>query len=175
MKKQNIQAVIYTSNTGYTEKYAHILGEKTGLPVYSIDESKALSKGTSVIYLGWLMAGGIKGYYKAKRKFDICAVCAVGMVKDDKQTNDVKMRHNIPDNVAFFALQGGFDINKLNGIYKFMMNIMKNTVGKELSDKPNRTAEEEIMLEMLINGGDYVCEKNIEEVLFWYEKTKYKN
>ena len=29
-----MDAIVYTSNTGYTEKYAGILGEKTHLPVF---------------------------------------------------------------------------------------------------------------------------------------------
>ena len=32
-----IRAIVYTSNTGHTEKYARMLGEKTGLPVYSLE------------------------------------------------------------------------------------------------------------------------------------------
>ena len=32
-------AIVYTSNTGYTQQYAKLLGEKTGLPVYSLDEA----------------------------------------------------------------------------------------------------------------------------------------
>ena len=29
----NPNAIVYTSNTGYTRQYATLLGEKTGLPV----------------------------------------------------------------------------------------------------------------------------------------------
>jgi len=30
-----IKAIVYESNTGFTQKYAELLAEKTGLPVYS--------------------------------------------------------------------------------------------------------------------------------------------
>ena len=57
------EAVVYTSNTGYTRQYAQLLGERTGLPVYSLEEAqRALPSGSSVLYLGWLMAGTVKGY-----------------------------------------------------------------------------------------------------------------
>ena len=50
--------VVYTSNTGYTRQYAMLLSKKTGLPACSLDEAmKHLAPGSSVIYLGWLMAG----------------------------------------------------------------------------------------------------------------------
>ena len=32
----NANAIVYTSNTGYTEQYARLLGKRTGLPVYSL-------------------------------------------------------------------------------------------------------------------------------------------
>ena len=51
-------AIVYTSNTGYTAEYAYLLGGKTGLPVYALAEAAGqLSEGSSVLYLGWLMAG----------------------------------------------------------------------------------------------------------------------
>mgnify|MGYP003458752511 CR=1 FL=1 len=32
-------AIVYTSNTGFTARYASLLGEETNLPVYSIKEA----------------------------------------------------------------------------------------------------------------------------------------
>ena len=32
-------AIVYTSNTGYTAEYAYLLGGKTGLPVYALAEA----------------------------------------------------------------------------------------------------------------------------------------
>ena len=53
-----IQAIVYTSNTGYTAEYARMLGEKTGLPVLTLDEAKkSLPARAPILYLGWLMAG----------------------------------------------------------------------------------------------------------------------
>ena len=36
----NANSIVYTSNTGYTAEYARLLGEKTGLPVYSLAEAE---------------------------------------------------------------------------------------------------------------------------------------
>ena len=73
-----IHAIIYTSNTGHTEKYAMLLGEKTGLPVYSLSEGKKkLSKGEKVIYFGWISAMRVKGLKEARAQYSVEAVCAV--------------------------------------------------------------------------------------------------
>ena len=57
----NARAIVYTSNTGYTARYAAILSEKLGLPAHTLAEAKkTLTAGTPIIYMGWLMAGSVK-------------------------------------------------------------------------------------------------------------------
>ena len=74
----NVNAIVYTSQTGYTRQYALLLGEKTGLPVYSLDEAISRLPGrTPVIYLGWVHASHIKGYASAAKRFAVCAVCVI--------------------------------------------------------------------------------------------------
>ena len=66
---------IYTTNTGSTARYAELLPCATGLPAYSLAEAKsAVSTGAEVIYLGWIMAGSIKGYAAAARRYRVRAV-----------------------------------------------------------------------------------------------------
>lgn len=163
--------IVYTSNTGYTAEYAKILGRKTGLPVYDFAEvGKKLAKGTAIIYLGWLMAGQVKGYKKANKRYHICAVCAVGMCPVDSEMQDVRKTNAVPGSTPVFTLQGGFDLNKLTGVYKLMMTVMKKTLEKGLSDKADRTADEDVMLDMLTNGGSRVSEENLEGILAWYRE-----
>lgn len=161
------EAIVYTSNTGYTAEYAKILGEITGLPVYALNETQ--EKDIPIIYLGWLMAGSVKGYKKAVKRFKVCAVCGVGMGATGSQIKDIKKANNLPNDMPVFSLQGGFDINKLKGIYKFMMNTMKRTAGKSLANKQDRTADEDAMLDLMLNGGSYVSRENLKDVLDWYE------
>lgn len=54
-----MKAIVYTSNTGSTARYAELLGHETGLPVYA-SETRNLPAGAEIIYLGWIMAGEIK-------------------------------------------------------------------------------------------------------------------
>ena len=162
-------AIVYTSNTGYTRQYAKLLGDKTDLPVYSLDEAGAkLPPTTSILYLGWLMAGKVQGYAKAAKHYRVAAVCGVGMGATGSQLADVRKANSLGDELPLFTLQGGFDMSKLKGVYKLMMLVMAKTVGKSLADKQDRTAEEDQMLHLLTQGGSCVSEENLQPVLDWF-------
>ena len=166
-------SIVYTSNTGFTRQYAMILGEKTGLPVYSLEEArKTLAPGNTIVYLGWLMAGKIQGYTKTSKRYQIAAVCGVGMGKTGSQLDDVRKANALGEELPVFTLQGGFDMGKLRGVYKLMMTIMSKTVGKKLAEKENRTPEENDMLQLLTSGGNRVCGDNLTEFMNWYMEAK---
>ena len=164
-----IKAIVYKSQTGHTTQYAEILGEKTNLPVYELNTAtKELPRETEIVYLGWLMAGTVQGYKKAEKFFAVKAVCGVGMSGGDSQLADMKKANHIPESMPVFYLQGGFELDKLHGIYKLMMKTMKSTVGNGLADKENRTPEEDAMLDLLLHGGNLVSADNLTQLLAWY-------
>lgn len=163
--------IVYTSNTGYTEKYAKLLGEQLELPAFSAEQADSLPEGTEVLYLGWLMAGVVKGYKKAAQRFSVAAVCGVGMGPAGSQDSDVRKNNAIPQEVPVFTLQGGFDRTKLHGIYRFMMGVMIKVMGSSLRKKENRTPEEDAMLEMVTNGGDFVDVRQLDGVIAWYRQV----
>lgn len=166
-----MNAIIYTSNTGFTAQYAKLLGGKLNLPVYSLDAAKGeLDVGAEILYLGWLMAGQVKGYKRAAKLYKISAVCGVGMGASGSQIEEVRKGNAIPEDIPLFTLQGGFELGKLHGINKFMMSTMKRTVGKKLAAKPDKTAEEQDMLDLLLHGGSRVSEENLRPVLEWCGK-----
>ncbi len=159
-------AIVYTSNTGITESYARMLAQRTGLPVYSIEDAKEkISKGESVIYLGWLMAGMIVSYKKAKKLCDIACVCGVGLGDTGAQDESVRKANRIPAQIPVFTLQGGMEYDKLTGIYKSMIDVLIWV----MKHKKNKTDDEQRMLSLLVSGGNYVSEKNIGQVLSWWE------
>lgn len=168
-----MNAIIYTTNTGSTERYAILLGHETKLPVYSLSDAKnAVPAGAEVIYLGWIMAGTVKGYSDAVKLYRIHAVCGVGMGQTGTQTENVRKKTAIPESIPIFTLQGNFNLKKLHGVYRFMMEIMVKTAGKGLAAKENRTPEESDMLDMMLNGGKRVNFDNLSAVLNWYSTQK---
>ena len=168
-----MDAIIYTTNTGSAEKYARLLAQETGLPVYSFAEAKKqVFSEAKIIYLGWIMASSVKGYAEAAKRYRVCAVCGVGMGQTGTQTDSVRKKSAIPANIPLFTLQGNFDVKKLHGIYRPMMEIMVKTVGKRLAEKEDRTSEEDDMLDMMRCGGERVKAENLSAVLNWYSVQK---
>ena len=164
-----MNAIIYTTNAGSTERYARLLAERTGLPAYSLTEAKsAVSTGAEVIYLGWIMAGAVKGYAVATKRYKVRAVCAVGMGQTGTQADSVRKKTAVPAGIPVFTLQGNFDVKKLHGIYRPMMELMVKTAGKALAEKTDRTPEEDDMLDMMLHGGERVKAENLSAVLDWY-------
>ena len=91
------EAIVYTSNTGYTAEYARMLGESTGLPVYDLNAAAVqLKPGTEILYLGWLMAGAVKGYKAAAKRYRVCAVCGVCMGATGSQLEEVRKANALP-------------------------------------------------------------------------------
>lgn len=170
-----ISAIVYTSNTGYTKKYAELLNEVTGLPVYNIDDAqKKLAKDSEIIYLGWLIAGIVKGYKKANKNYKVKAVCAVGMAQPCEKLVSDTISQNKIENAAVFYLRGGYDSSKLRGFYKFMMKIMTKVLLKQYNKKSDLTKEDKFMIDLLLNGGDCVSDDNLDKVIQWYEKSELK-
>ena len=164
-----MNAIIYTTNTGSTERYAKLLAQKTGLPAYSLAEAKKqVFAGAEVIYLGWIMAGSVKGYAEAAKRYRVRAVCGVGMGQTGTQTDSVRKKSSVPADIPLFTLQGNFDVKKLYGIYRLMMKIMVKTAGKGLAEKKDRTPEEDDMLDMMLHGGERVKAENLSAVLDWF-------
>ena len=165
-----MEAIIYTSYTGSTKKYAELLGHELAIPVLNVQESKTkLSLNTEIIYLGWIMAGKVQGYSSIKNIYKVCAIGAVGMGQTGTQVKEIRKKNDIPESTPLFTLQGNFNLERLHGLYKIMMNIMIKTVGNALEKKENKTIEEEDTLEMM-KGGERVSIKNLQEVINWYKR-----
>ena len=165
--ESRVEAIIYTTNTGSAAQYAEMLARETGLAAYSLDEARGkVPADSEVIYLGWVMAGTVKGYAAAAKRYIVRAVCAVGMAQPGAQGKILRERNKLPESVPLFQLQGNFDVKKL---YRLMMEVMVKTAGKALASKSGRTAEEDDMLDMMTNGGERVRAENLHAVLAWYK------
>lgn len=94
--------IVYTSNTGFTKKYADMLAEKTGFPVYNIKELFKVKGGEEIIYLGWIKAGRIQGLSKVLKNHAVKAVCATGTAKTIKPSQEVFQKNNKIQSLPFF-------------------------------------------------------------------------
>lgn len=168
-----ISGIVYTSNSGYTAQYARLLGDALGLPVTDLKWGADPHPGREVIYLGWVMAGGVVGCSKAKKLYTVRAVCAVGMAPASKAAGEkFHQKLGLPPEVPAFALQGGFDIRKLHGPYKWIMQAKSAQIRKSLEGKAVRNTSQQLMYDMVTKGASAVKAENLAEVVRWYKSKE---
>ncbi len=167
-----IEAIVYTSNTGSAASYADLLSKETILPVYSLKEAlNVLPRKSKIIYIGWIAASNIKGYKKANKRYQVEAICAVGMGQSGSQIDIIRKKSSISSFVPLFTLQGNFNVKKLHGFYRLMMKIVVRISSKCLLAKKDRTIEEDDMLDMMLHGGERVKKENLTQMLNWYRNN----
>lgn len=159
-----VSAIIYTSQTGFTRRYAELLGRDAALPVYNTADWDFLpAEGTEAVYLGWLSAGRIKGLSEAQKRWKVRAVCAVGM-SPENDPKAVAERNRVECPV--FCVQGGYAPEKLKGMDKLVMSVVTKLIVRTQAKKV-RTAEERAQLEQFSKGCDFVDENNLAPLLAW--------
>ena len=158
-----LDAIVYTSLNGHTRQYAQMLAQQTGLPVYALDKA-ALPDGSRILYLGWIHASHVKGYAKAAKRYQVCAVCGVGLCDTGTLTDEVRKATAIPETIPLFTLQGGLDRSRLTGMNKLMIGMLT----KGLAAQKQRSAQDERMLALLSRDASYVSMEKLKAVLDWY-------
>lgn len=161
-----MQAIVYKSRTGHTERYARLLSERTGVAAYSLSEAvKRLEKGARVIFMGWQCARTVKGLKSAARRFELAAVCVVGMGLPVEGEEISELVNNPAPSVRMFYLRGGLDGHRRAGFYGTVIMNMRKTVVPALERKADKTEGERALLDVLKNGGDFVSAENLEPLL----------
>lgn len=160
-----IKTIVYKSNAGHTKRYAQMLSDKLEIPSYSVKEAKRkLKKDDGIIYLGWLFAGKIKGLKKALKRYKINCCGAVGAYPSTKEyVKNLRKANKIT--LPLFYMQGGIDYTKINFVYKKVLT----TVGEQIAREGNENKKD--LVEMFVNGKDYVEEKNINEMLEYIQEN----
>lgn len=167
-----ISAIVYTSNSGYTAEYARMLGELTGLPVNDLRQVHNPQPQREVIFLGWLMADNVMGYAKASRFYKVRAVCQVGMGPATRTASDrLRQKLKLGPEVQVFTLQGGFDIRRLHGPYKWIMQVKCREIRRNLESKESLTPAQQLTYDMASKGASAVKQENLTEIVNWYKTT----
>ncbi len=145
--------IVYESNTGFTERYAKALAEKTGVEALPLDKAKkSVAKGSEVVFLGWVFANKISGLDKARKLWTVKALGAVGMNPPSEKNTEIVREANKAE-CPLFYLAGGLDNAKLKGMHKMMLAMVRKSLEQE--NKP----EYKDAIEMFRNGGDWFSEE----------------
>ena len=166
----SVKAIVYTSSTGFTRQYALMLSRRTGLPAYTISESKKnLPQGAKIVYLGWIMASSVSGFNQAVQRYNVIAVAGVGLSPAGAQEQEVRKATGVPADMPLITLQGGFDMKKLNCINKLIMKVVRKKITKSIEEKPVKTAEDKLILDMLWNGNSAVNERDLDKLMAYFD------
>ena len=161
--------IIYESDAGSTKQYAEAFAAKTGLECHSMYMARIKVKRKSdVIYFGRVRQGEIENLKKARKKYNVLAVCAVGLKMPTNAVKDELCAANGMDGVSpqLFYLRGAFEPEKNIGLEKTLIHLIVSDLqskGDELD------AVDAQYLSDLQNGADYVNEENLGALLSWYE------
>ena len=120
--------IIYTSQTGFTKKYAGWIAERMGADTLELKEARKKDAGffagyDAIVYGGWAIAGNVAkskwfldhvGAWKDKR----LAIFCVGGSPNDNPDVEVMLHKLLTDEqrkyIAAFYCQGGFNYEKMN-------------------------------------------------------------
>ena len=151
-----ISAIVYTSNSGYTAEYARMLGELTGLPVNDLRQVHNPQPQREVIFLGWIMADNVMGMGPATQ------------AASDKLRQKLKLG---PE-VQVFTLQGGFDIRRLHGPYKWIMQVKCREIRKTLESRESMSPAQRLTYDMVVKGASAVKQDSLIDIVNWYKTTR---
>lgn len=166
--------IIYGTHYGTTESYAKKLSEKTGMATIPYTKASNLSEYTTVIYLGGLYAGGVKGLKKtAKLLNPKCKliICTVGLADPEDADNVKKIKDaiasQIPESLfaqaTIFNLRGGIDYAKLSFGHKTMMTLLYKKSKKMPEEQ--RTADHRGIIETFNKSVDFVDFSTLDAVV----------
>ncbi len=171
--------IIYTSQTGFTKKYAQWLSDRLKADIYELKDVQKkddafFDEYQAIVYGGWAMAGKtvkINWFFekakewKAKR---LAVFCVGGSPNDNPDVE--KMLENMLTNeqkkyIKAFYCQGGFDYEKMNTASRLAMKMFVSALKK----KKDPTEEEKTMVKMISDSYDISDIKYIEPIAEYLE------
>ena len=143
--------VVYTSQTGFTKRYAQWIAEKTQADIFDLREVQKkdiafLETYDAIIYAGWCMAGKV---IKSSWFFDRAAnlkrkklvLVAVGASPNENPELDAAMAALLTEEqkeyIKVFYCQGGINYDRMKLPFKLMMKMYSSAL-KKSNDKKQR-------------------------------------
>ena len=169
--------IIYTSQTGFTKKYAEWLAEKMSGDL--LEQKDARKKPAeyfedydAICYGGWVMAANIvkvkwflekAAGWKNKR----LAVFCVGGSPNDNPDLDAFLKNVLTEEqktyIKVFYCQGGFNYEKMNGPSRIAMKMFVSALKK----KKDATEDEKMAIEKMSSSYDISDIKYIDPIVLY--------
>ncbi len=172
-------AVVYSSTTGFTRKYAIWIAEALEAKCHALNDMKNedFEDYDFFVYGGSLHAVGITGLNTFKERIskfkDInWTVFAVGATPVREDVVPILIRENLTleerDQIRLFYFRGGFDYDALKFKDKLLMKLLKLKI--KMKPQNERTPDEKGMINVYDQRTDFTQKKSIEEIVN-YVKT----
>ena len=168
------KVIIYGSHYGTTRRYSEKLSELTGIEAINYSDVKDLSGYETVIHMGGLYAGGVKGLkntVKLLADSTRLIVVTVGLADVTKKENTDHIKKSVVmqlspcvlERTTILHLRGGMDYSRLNIAHKSMMAL----VYKKAKSTPDEEKTEEVK-DMIATYGqkvDFTDFSSLEKVM----------
>lgn len=167
--------VIYTSQTGFTKRYAEWISEELDADIYELKDVKKKTNDffetyEAIIYAGWCMAGMVvkvkwfferAAYWKNKK----LSVVAVGASPNDNPEVDEFLNNLLTDEqrpfIKAFYCQGGINYDKMNFTSRTAMKMFANS----LKNNKNSSEDDRKKGEMISKSYDISDKRFIDPVV----------
>ena len=167
--------IIYTSQTGFTKKYAEWLASKMVGDLLELKEAQKKDDAffrdyEAIVYGGWVMAASVvkvKWFLgkAASWKDKKLAIYCVGGSPNDNPDVEVMLNKLLDQEqreyIKAFYCQGGFNYERMNAPSRLAMKMFVSALKK----KKDPTEEEKIMTEMVATSYDISDEKYLEPIV----------
>lgn len=140
--------IVYGSCYGTAKIYAETLAEQMKCKVLPYDKVKETDGYETIIYVGGLYAGGVRGMAKTVKKISTVkckrfVVITVGLADpaDEKNVENIRkaairqIPNSLDDRTEFYHLRGGIDYEKLSFKHRMMMKMLYEQVKKQPVDE----------------------------------------
>lgn len=164
--------VIYTSQTGFTERYARWIAEAAGADCLELSAAKKkdLNAYEAILFGSWACAGGISklGWFKSnlpKWTGKKLIVFCVGASPMDSPEVEPSLSRNFTESerkqISVFYCPGGLSYEKMPAPSRFMMKMFIRT----LKAKKDKTETDREAIKMLSQSYDISDREYIEPIL----------
>lgn len=165
-------AVIYTSQTGFTKKYAQWISEETGADCFELGTAKKqdFDQYDAIVFGGWACAGKISklSWFKshmAQWLGKLLIVFCTGGSPAESPEIETFLRNNFSEaereKVSVFYCPGGFQYEKMSAGSKLIMKMFQKMVGA----KKDKTEVDREMLKMISHSYDISDKKYVEPII----------
>ena len=166
--------VVYQSKSGFTKKYAQWIGAALGADICPRGDCrpKDLLNYDTIVYGGSLHAVGVSGVKLIKKNLKRLGerkivVFACGASPYSEKLENELFEYNFSpqerSSLSFYYLRGGFDLNKLPVIDKFLMKLMEMKIRRTPEEK--RSPDDIGMLEAMYHPVDFTDRENIRRIV----------